>query len=176
MTSVAAAHPRFFTQTRPADRSSPAKQPSAPGSLTATTEPPAEVGSAEPSSPVLNSSAHLEASPTQASFARLRRRQSSDVTPSSNTTGTKSNGINAFDVLGAGARAISKKQRSKFVEEQAEESDEDSGWFFPRKGDGEEDEEDSGDEDGYVKELVDDAALSTEEKSRLALQAAEKHR
>lgn len=83
--------------------------------------------------------------------------------------------VNAFDVLGAGARAQSKQRRSNFVDEQAEESDEDNGWFLPQKGDGDEEEDDSGDE-GYIKELVDDAALSTEEKSRLAMQAAEKHR
>lgn len=134
--------------------------------------------SAHTSSAVLNSSSHLEASPTQATFARLRRRGSVDDVRSgviSSSTTTKTNQTNAFDMLHAGARAASRKQKSNFVDEQAEESDEDNAWFFPQKGDGDDDEEDSGDE-GYIKELVDDAALSTEEERRLAMQAAEKHR
>lgn len=171
------ADPRFFTQTRPADRSSPSMEDAAPRSSVSIENAPHEPASVLPSSTVLNSSSHFETSPTQANFARLRRRGlASAESPgdAGNLSMVKAKEVNAFDVLDAGALAESRKGRVNFVDEQAEESDEDNGWFFPQKDEGD-DEEDSGDE-GYIKELVDDAALTAEEKSRLAMQAAEKHR
>lgn len=90
-------------------------------------------------------------------------------------TKAKAHDINAFDLLNAGARAETRKEKSNYVDEQAEESDEDGGWVFPQRDDGDVDEEDSGD-DGYIKELVDDATLTTEEESRRAMQTVEKHR
>lgn len=153
----------------------------APDSSVTADEGSGKVSGYLPSSTVLNSDPHVEGSPTQPSFARLRRRLSTDSTRSRKNDdaalGTaQSSRTNAFDLLRDGAREASKKKRSDFVDEQAEESDEDSGWFFPGRHGEEEDDEDAGDEEGYLKELVDDAALSDEEKSRVAMQAAEKHR
>lgn len=87
---------------------------------------------------------------------------------------------NAFDVLRAGARLAANpldipiieaerkkkgKNKSAFLEAEAEESDEgDGGWMKTTGGE----DENSGDEgdDRFLEELVDDAAVSAEEKAR----------
>lgn len=64
------------------------------------------------------------------------------------------------------------QRRSEWVDEQAEESDED-GWMMPGlKGD----EDDEGEDDGYVPDLVDDQVIAEEEKRKQDELAAEKAR
>ncbi|OCF43223.1 hypothetical protein I317_02931 [Kwoniella heveanensis CBS 569] len=119
-------------------------------------------------------------SPTQTqeeSFSRLRRRQSDPEQDSISLSPTQP--ANAFQRLMAGSRqpvgvfnGQKKKLKSKMVDEQAEESDEDNGWG--RMGD--EDEEDEEGDDGYVEGLVDDQAIDEEEKRRQDEAAAEKNR
>ncbi|WVQ97004.1 hypothetical protein IAU59_004114 [Kwoniella sp. CBS 9459] len=115
-------------------------------------------------------------SPTQTqeeSFSRLRRRRSDPEGASITLSPTQP--ANAFERLMAGPRepiGQNKKLKSKMVDEQAEESDEDNGWG--RMGD--EDEDDDEGDDGYVEGLVDDQAIDEEEKRRQDEAAAEKNR
>lgn len=137
------------------------------------------------SSTVLNSSAQRNAqegtSPSSQSLTRLRRRLSGQTAqverPQDDVhqSRRRTEGLNAFDILGSKLQPASVKQHPRFVDEQAEESDDDDGWFLPRKDDDDEEDDDPAD-DGYVKELVDDSTLSAEDRRQLALQAAEKHR
>ncbi|WVF70952.1 hypothetical protein IAT40_005747 [Kwoniella sp. CBS 6097] len=122
-------------------------------------------------------------SPTQTqeeSFSRLRRRQSNPEESSILLSPTQPAKANAFQRLmaglgpreSAGTSNGQKKLKSRMVDEQAEESDEDNGWG--RMGD--EDEEDEDGDDGYVEGLVDDQAIDEEEKRRQDEAAAEKNR
>ncbi|KAK8865630.1 hypothetical protein IAR55_000775 [Kwoniella newhampshirensis] len=120
-------------------------------------------------------------SPTQQdeeSFTRLRRRMSdpdiSEPSPLSPTQPPRN--PTAFDkMMVAASRPAQPKQKtkSKLVEEQAEESDEDNGWA-PIGG--LEDEEEDGEDDGYVEGLVDDEAIDADEKRRQDELAAAKAR
>lgn len=90
--------------------------------------------------------------------------------------------VDAFaKLMAAGQRPLTEHQkrakkliRSNLVDEQAEESDEDD-WMMPGQRSGDEDDND-GDEDGYLAELVDDAAVNEEEKLKQDALAAAKAR
>lgn len=70
--------------------------------------------------------------------------------------------------------AASAVVKSNWIDNQAEESDEDGGWA-PVGGRGSDDEEE-GEEDGYIADLVDDQAIDDEEKTRQDGLAAVKQR
>nr|KIR48654.1 hypothetical protein I312_01723 [Cryptococcus bacillisporus CA1280] len=97
---------------------------------------------------------------------------------------------NAFDVLRAGARSATNsfnmtineaerkkknKKKSEFLEAEAEESDEDDGGWMRTIGDEDENSGDEGD-DRFLEGLVDDAAVSEEEKARQDELAAQKRK
>ncbi|KIS01689.1 hypothetical protein L804_01568 [Cryptococcus deuterogattii 2001/935-1] len=97
---------------------------------------------------------------------------------------------NAFDVLRAGARSATNsfnmpvneaerkkknKKKSEFLEAEAEESDEDDGGWMKTIGDEDEHSGDEGD-DRFLEGLVDDAAVSEEEKARQDELAAQKRK
>ncbi|WWD18187.1 hypothetical protein CI109_102636 [Kwoniella shandongensis] len=127
------------------------------------------------------SEAALMPSPTQQdgeSFTRLRRRVSdpdiAEPVPHSPTQPSRNQ--TAFDrMMAAASRPAQPKQKvkSRLVDEQAEESDEDNGWA-PIGGP--EDEDEDGEDDGFVDGLVDDEAIDEEEKRRQDELAAAKAR
>lgn len=88
---------------------------------------------------------------------------------------------NAFErLMSAGQRPLTKHQkqakariRSNLVDEQAEESDEDDWFVGPKTGD---DEEEDGDEDAYLADLVDDAAVADDIRQKEDALAAAKAR
>ncbi|WVR05601.1 hypothetical protein IAU60_002620 [Kwoniella sp. DSM 27419] len=123
-------------------------------------------------------------SPTQTqgenSFTRLRRRASDDersFAPLSPTqASTSKRPENAFETMMAAASRPAaqpkQKPKSRMVDGEAVESDEDNGWGETGGGDEEEDEED----DRFLEELVDDAAVDEETKRLQDEAAAQKAR
>ncbi|WVQ85692.1 hypothetical protein IAT38_007858 [Cryptococcus sp. DSM 104549] len=141
---------------------------------------------------------HDMGSPTQGSrqFTRLRRRASGSVPLTSRSSSPEQEleptqissaqpKRNAFDLMRDGARAKSsvgpgegkksKRGRNEYMEDQAEESDEDNGWGWAK--DPEADDEDDPEEDNaYLKELVDDQKVDDDERLKQDELAAQKLR
>lgn len=130
-----------------------------------------------------------ESIPTQEddhTLTRLKRRESRDteIDEIVSSPRPQETARNAFDQLMFNARAPvatmdmgrkdKGKMKSNFVDEQAEESDEDNGWL-PVSGAGD-DEENDEEEDGYVPDLVDDKEVEAEERRRQDELAAAKAR
>lgn len=112
------------------------------------------------------------------SLTRLRRRHRSPTpTKASPDRPLPSLTRNAFDVLHAGAArqatTSNRAHNSELIDAQAEESDDENGWGFAAN-EAEDDEE--GDELGYVPELVDDVAVAEDVRLEQDALAAEKHR
>ncbi|KAK4684866.1 mediator of replication checkpoint protein 1, partial [Tremellales sp. Uapishka_1] len=146
---------------------------------------PAVLSSTQKNPPSAEGEYPKTSSPSQAldeqTFTRLKRRTTpqrmSDDVDMTTSSPSPSKRRDAFSLLMAPkerpqAESISGK-RSGFVDEQAEESDEDNGWA-PIGG--KEDEEDDEDQDGYVEGLVDDEAVDEEERERQDALVAEKAR
>jgi hypothetical protein len=146
----------------------------------------------EASSTLINSSTKgTVSSPTQGStetFVRLRRRTSpveGGTQVHSPSPPPAPRPRNAFDALRAGARQAGahgahgpndtdKRKRPGFLDEQAEESDEDNAWGFT--GGKDDDENDDDLDNGYVPDLLDDANVTEEERTRLTELNAERFR
>lgn len=123
-------------------------------------------------------------SPTQGeiSLTRLKRRTTpppQDPSVLANESPDPSVLPNAFQYVMAAAARQSKPKttrvKSNFVEEQAEESDEDFGWG-PTGGQKEDEDGEEGDDEGYLEDLVDDQEVAEEERRRQDELALEKAR
>jgi mediator of replication checkpoint protein 1 len=183
---------RFLTQTRPAGRETTQSEPTqGEGELPGSPE-----GLVKSSSTLLNSThsdgpSHedldMPSPEGDGHYGRLRRRGSDDDDGYDGADATSPSPIkpkpkskNAFDALQRGAarearRADLAKHKPAFLDEQAEESDEDDGWGM-NGGGGKDDEDDEDLDNGYVPELLDDAEVEEGEKSMQAALAAEKFR
>lgn len=103
-------------------------------------------------------------SPVVGRLKRLRKRSASPSDRASALHGTKKN---AFDLLHAGAQLPERYKRrkleaSEFVVDQAEESDDEGGFWGVKKKTGDDDEEDGEDMDRTLETLVDDQEMDEE--------------
>ena len=126
---------------------------------------------------------HYTPTQTTQTFSRLKRRRTSDpdrpdesmANPISSPPVAKKR--NVFDHMMIASKRNEEKRiaaiDNNLIDEQAAESDEDNGWASLG---GEEDENEEGMDDAFVKELVDDAEIDTEEKQKQDELAAEKAR
>ncbi|WWC68373.1 uncharacterized protein I206_102298 [Kwoniella pini CBS 10737] len=133
-----------------------------------------------------------ERSPTQTqdedeeeTFSRLRRRRESDpdidqdIEPVtlSPTQAAPSAQRTVFDrMMKAASRPQKPKFKSRMVDEQAEESDEDNGWALPFGNAENEDDDDDDDQDAFLEGLVDDQQVDEEERRRQDEMVNEKNR
>ncbi|ORX34134.1 hypothetical protein BD324DRAFT_636765 [Kockovaella imperatae] len=190
--TLSAARPRylneqgFFTQTKPIAPSQPMnllrRTSTSLSEIDISRDEDDEEPERTPSTTEKGSSILLQSqdSPTQDahSLVRLRRRVSSPVIMPQATFGgpsTLGRGTNAFDQMMKASLRREEKARAvnhNLIDEQAEESDEDTGWAALG---GEEDEEDGADE-GYVPDLVDDEAVDEDERKKQDELAAAKAR
>lgn len=159
----------FFTQSRPTQQNGTQLPTESATEVDPSSTLIVSTSGAGQSSPTSHQDATL--SPTQGShqLKRLRRRHSETDEDAAESSTLPAPRRDAFQALADGARRVLAHEASKgrrrdaaFVDEQAEESDEDNAWGLT-KGD---DDEDDGMDEGYIPDLLDDATMDAEEREK----------